>query len=296
MPSVMVHEVACKSALNRVQWMPFKWSLNPYRGCSHGCHYCYARATHRYLNLDGSDGFSGVLLVKTNFAEVLRLELSAYSWRRERVSMGTATDPYQPVEGRYRVSRATLRALLDFRTPVSIVTKSTLVWRDRDLLQELSRGAGASVCVSVPTVDEAAWRATEPGTPPPMQRLRVVERLVGAGIEAGVALAPLLPGITAGREQVEAALRAAAEHGARFLWSGLLHLDAGVREHYLGFVRERYPELLDGYQRLYRGKYARSDYAERVKARAQREKERWGLGERYTAVETPVEPEQLVLL
>jgi DNA repair photolyase len=296
MRPLAVHEVRCKSALNRVQGMPFPWSLNPYRGCTHGCHYCYARASHRYLNLDGGDTFSSVLLVKTNFADVLRRELSAPSWKRESVSLGTATDPYQPLEGRYRISRATLAALLDFRTPVSIVTKSTLVWRDLDVLQALNRSAAAKVCISVPTVDADAWRATEPGTPAPAQRLRVLERLTSAGIEAGVLMAPLLPGISTDRAQIEATVRAAAEHGACFLWTGLLHVDAGVRDHFLGFLRDRYPHLLDGYLKLYAGKYARPDFAARVDARAEAERQRWGLGKRYVVPETAPAARQLSLL
>jgi DNA repair photolyase len=185
--------------------------------------------------------------------------------------------------------------LYDFRTPVSIVSKSTLVWRGLDLLQAMTRGAGVTVCVSLPTVDEAAWRLTEPGTPPPAQPLRVLERLVAVGVNAGVLMAPLLPGITAGEEQVEATVRAAAEHGARFLWTGLLHLDRGVRDHYIGFLREHYPHLLAGYRQINRGKYALPIYAERVDERAQRHKSAWDLGERYRSPKAAVE-EQLVLL
>ncbi len=295
MPRPIVHEILCKSALNRVHGMPFSWSLNPYRGCAHACQYCYARATHSFLGLGTGAAFSSVLMAKTNFAGVLRLELSARSWKHESVSLGTATDPYQPIEGQYRLSRGTLEALHDFRTPVSIVTKSTLVWRDLDLLQAMSARAGVTVCVSMPTVDVAAWRLTEPGTPPPAQRLRVLERLVAAGVNAGVLMAPLLPGITAGEAQVEATVRAAAEHGARFLWTGMLHLDRGVRDHYLGFIREQYPDLIDGYQRLYTGKYARPDYAKRVEERAQRYRTAWKLGERYGRPEA-AEARQLTLL
>ena len=274
MRPVEVREVECKSALNRVQGMPFRWSLNPYRGCAHGCHYCYARATHAYLDLDADDGFSSVLLAKLNYADVLR---------RESVALGTATDPYQPIEGRYRLSRAVLQAMIDFRTPLSIVTKGTLIWRDVDLLQALARHNRVTVCLSVPTVDSAAWRATEPGTPPPAQRLKVVERLVAAGVRAGVAMAPLLPGITADEAHVAATVRAAAEHGARFLWTGLLHLDPGVRGHYLAFLSDAYPDLLPGYASLYRGKYAPKVYAERVAARGERFKALHALGERYGA-------------
>ncbi len=294
MPRVAVQEIVCRSALNRVHGMPFKWSLNPYRGCAHGCHYCYARATHRYLNLDAGAGFSAALFAKLNIAEVLRRELSARSWRREQVSLGTATDPYQPIEGRFRLSRACLAALLDFRTPVSVVTKGTLVLRDADLLEALARRGLATVCVSVPTVDAKLARLTEPGTAPPAQRLRVVERLASRGIRAGVMMAPLLPGLTADEAHVAATVQAAAEHGATFLWTGLLHLDLGIREHYLGFLRERFPALVDGYTRLYRGKYAPEAYTARVSERADRYKAAHGLGERYRE---PVQtPRQLTLL
>jgi len=291
---VSVQEVTCRSALNRVQGMPFKWSLNPYRGCAHGCHYCYARATHRYLNLNSDAGFSTALLAKTNIAEVLRRELSARGWRRESISLGTATDPYQPIEGRYRLSRACLEAALDFRTPISIVSKGTLVLRDADVLEDLAARGLATVCISVPTVDAVAARLTEPGTPPPAQRLSVVERLAARGIRAGVMMAPLLPGITADEAHVAATVRAAAEHGARFLWCGLLHLDAGVRAHYLDFLRATFPELVDGHLRLYHGKYAPEPYARRVAERAARHKDEHAVGERY---DVPREaPRQLALL
>jgi DNA repair photolyase len=294
MPRVAVQEIVCRSALNRVQGMPFKWSLNPYRGCAHGCHYCYARATHRYLNVDSDAGFSAALFAKTNIAEVLRRELSARSWRRELVSIGTATDPYQPIEGRYRLSRACLAALLDFRTPVSVVTKGTLVLRDADLLQALAERDLAAVCISVPTVDAELARLTEPGTAPPVQRLKVVERLVARGVRAGVLMAPLLPGLTADEAHVAATVQAAAEHGARFLWTGLLHLDPGIRTHYLGFLRERFPALLDGYERLYRGKYAPDAYTTRISERARRYRAAHGLGECYREPEQA--PRQLALL
>jgi DNA repair photolyase len=275
-----VNEVRCKSAINRVQGMPFKWSLNPYRGCSHGCHYCYARATHAYLNLDAGEAFTSILFAKVNLADVLRRELSAPSWRRERVSVGTATDPYQPIEGRYRLTRAALQAFVDFRTPAAVITKSTMVIRDVDLLQELGRVAGASVCVSVPTVDEHLWRVLEPGTPPPTQRLKIVASLTRAGVEAGVALAPLLPGLTADQEHVAHAMQAAKDHGARFVWTGLLRLDRGVREHYLGFVRGKFPELLPTYLRLYRGQNVDQGFARRANERAEQLKAKLGLEER----------------
>ena len=189
-------EVTCRSALNRVKGMPFGWTLNPYRGCTHGCHYCFARRYQTHLELDAGDEFSSVILVKVNFADVLRGELARRKCRRELVGFGTATDPYQPIEGHYRLIRRSLEALVDHSTPVGLITKGPMVVRDLDLLVELSRRTTCTVHMSVPTVDEEAWRALEPGTAHPLQRLRAVRALADAGVEAGVIMAPIVPGLT----------------------------------------------------------------------------------------------------
>jgi DNA repair photolyase len=292
-------EIECKSALNRVQGMPFRWSLNPYRGCAHHCHYCYASATHKFYDLAGAADFFGIVFVKTNLPEVLAEEVSRRSWKREQVAVGTATDPYQPAEGRYRLTRRCLEVFVRFRTPISLVTKGTMVLRDLDLLQELTRRAGATVCFSVPTVDPQIWRKTELGTPPPWQRLRVLERLVAGGVRAGVLLAPLLPGLSARPEQIARTVRAAADHGARFIGDGLLHLDAGIREYFLDFLAREYPQLLDGYQRLYGTKYAPRAYQARVERRVQEARALAGYAQehhrRVEAPPEPAEPRQLML-
>jgi DNA repair photolyase len=253
-------ETACKSALNRVRGMPFAWSLNPYRGCVHGCHYCYARATHAHLGLGAGDDFATRIVVKTNLPEVLRAELARPSWARERVAIGTATDAYQPCEGRYRLTRRALEALLDFRTPASVVTKSTLVLRDADLLADLHRAAGVTVYFTVTTLDPAVWRPVEPGTPPPIKRLEVMERLVAAGVPCGVFLAPILPGITDSAESIDAVAAAARAHGASSFGTSVLRLVPLVREHYLGFVAGHFPALLPRYERAYQGTTIRPDY------------------------------------
>src|SRR5215203_3058915 len=178
-------EVSCRSALNRVQGMPFNWTLNPYRGCTHACHYCFARRYQTQFELGPGDEFSSLIFVKTNFADVLRRELDKPSWTREQVALGTATDPYQPIEGHYKLTRRSLEALVASRTPVGIVTKGPMIVRDVDLLSELSRVASCTVYLSVPTVDEEAWRTLEPGTAHPLQRLRAVRTLRDAGINAG---------------------------------------------------------------------------------------------------------------
>jgi DNA repair photolyase len=296
MARVEYREMTCKSALNRVQGMPFCWSLNPFRGCVHHCRFCFASPTHRYFELAGAEDFFGIIFVKINLPEVLAEELSRRSWRREQVAVGTATDPYQPAEGRYRLTRRCLEAFARFRTPISLVTKGTMVVRDLDVLQEVTRRAGATVCFSVPTVDAEIWRRTELGTPPPWQRLRVMERLVTAGIRAGVLMAPLLPGLSANPDRIELTVRAAADHGARFIGSNLLHLDTGIRDYFLGFLEREYPELLDGYRRLYGTKYAPKAYQMRVERRVQEAKAIAGYGDdHHRRVETPREPLQLAL-
>ena len=189
-------EVKCRSALNHVEGMPFAWTLNPYRGCTHGCHYCFARRYHRQFELNAGDQFASIILVKTNFVGVLARELSRPAWTRELVALGTATDPYQPIEGRYKLTRGAIVELAAAKTPVSIVTKGPMVVRDADVLLEATKAARCTVCISVPSVDEDAWRRLEPGTAHPLQRLRAVRTLTQAGVRAGVLMAPIVPGIT----------------------------------------------------------------------------------------------------
>jgi DNA repair photolyase len=247
--------------------MPFRWSLNPYRGCVHGCHYCYARATHPYLGLNADEDFASKIVVKANIAEVLRQELGKPSWTRERVAIGTATDAYQPCEGRYRLTRRCLEALRDADTPVSIVTKSTLILRDRDQLAELAQGAGATVYFTITTLDPELWRLIEPGTPPPLKRLRVMQQLSNAGVPCGVFLAPILPGITDSAESIEAVAAVAKAHGAASFGSAVLRLAAQVKEHYFGFVSETFPDLLPRYERAYAGTNITVDYQTAIERR-----------------------------
>ena len=258
-------EVTCRSALNPVKGMPFKWTLNPYRGCTHACHYCFARRYHTQFELGSDDEFSSVIFVKTNFPDVLRRELDKPSWTRDVVALGTATDPYQPIEGHYKLTRRTIEALLAVRNPDGIVTKGPMIVRDADLLAQLSRVADCTVCVSVPTVDEDAWRALEPGTAHPLQRLRAVRRLREAGVKAGVLMAPVVPGFTTKKHQLEATIKAIADHGAAFMGANVMYLKGGTRDHFMRFLREEFPEMVDGYDRLYAGAYATPEYVKAVK-------------------------------
>jgi len=246
-------EIHVRAALAdvRAPSMPFRWALNPYRGCTHACEYCYARKYQRHLELGAGDDFSSVILVKTNLPEVLARELARRTWTRGAVAVGTATDPYQPIEGRYRITRRAIEVLTRARTPFHIVTKGPLVVRDRDLLADAARVVACRVYVSVPTVDDSAWSRLEPGTAPPAQRLRAVRQLIDAGIDAGVLMMPLVPGLTTSRAIVTRTLEAIAGAGARFVGANVARFEQGARDHFFGFLDREYPALADGYRRLY---------------------------------------------
>jgi DNA repair photolyase len=278
-------EITCRSALNPVKGMPFAWTLNPYRGCTHGCHYCFARRYQTQFELGPGDDFSSLIFVKVNFADVLQRELDKPSWTREQVALGTATDPYQPIEGHYRLTRRSLEALIAARTPVGVVTKGPMIVRDADLLAELTRVARCTVCVSVPTVDEEAWRALEPGTAHPLQRLRAVRSLRDAGINAGVLMAPVVPGFTTQPSKLRATIKACADHGAAFVGANLLYLKGGTKDHFMGFLRQSFPEMARGYERLYPGAYAAPEYVSAVRGLIDMMQERYNVNRRPRRVD-----------
>lgn len=257
-------EVICRSALNPVKGMPFSWTLNPYRGCTHGCHYCYARRYHAQFELGADDEFASVILVKTNFVQVLRRELAKPSWAGELAALGTATDCYQPIEGHYKITRATLETLCEFRNPTSVVTKGPMIVRDKDVLADLSARAECSVCISIPCVDEDVWRALEPGTAPPLQRMRAVRELIDAGIHAGVLMSPIVPGFSSKPALIERTIKTAADHGATIFGCNVMHLEGGTRDHFMRWLEQECPSLVDGYRELYRHKYAASAYRREV--------------------------------
>src|SRR5688572_26825492 len=215
-------EVDCRSALNRVKGMPFDWTLNPYRGCTHGCHYCYARRYQTQFELGADDEFASIIFVKVNFADVLRRELRRPSWRGEHVVVGAATDCYQPIEGHYKLTRRSLEALCEARNSTGIITKGPMVVRDADVLREIATRSSCTVCISVPSVDEEVWQKLEPGTAHPLQRLRAVRELVDAGIHAGVLMNPIVPGISSHPRLIEQTIRAIADHGAAFVGCNVL--------------------------------------------------------------------------
>jgi DNA repair photolyase len=251
---VEYREEPCKSALNAVKGMAFKWSLNPYMGCAHRCTFCYVRHFEHRSDRPYDDRYGASIRVKTNVAEVLRRELRRASWERDHVAVGAATDPYQPAEGRYRLTRRCLEAFRDFSNPFSLITRGPMILRDLDVLVEASRRADVGVTFSIPTLDDEVWRKTEPSTAHPRQRLRALKELVDAGIDARVGMAPILPGISDRPEQLRAVVQAAREAGATGIWANLLFLRPGTREHFLSHLAEDWPEQLPYYEELYAGR------------------------------------------
>jgi DNA repair photolyase len=250
------HEVRARSALNHVPGdrFGFRWTINPFRGCTHACKFCFARRTHNYLDFGPGEDFEREIVVKVNVPELLRAELRRPSWRRELVALGTNTDPYQWVESRYRFMPEILGALEEAETPVTVLTKSPLVLRDIDLFERMAKKVPVSVNLSVPTLDEAAWRATEPHTPSPAARLDAVAELRARGIESGVLVAPLMPGINDDPDQVQPILERAKAADASFLTGVALHLRGEVKDVFFGWLEAKRPDLLPKYEQLYRGR------------------------------------------
>ena len=244
-------EEPCRSALNRVKGMGFRWSLNPYMGCAHQCTFCYVRAFEGRADRPSDDRYGASIRVKTNVAEVLGRELTRRSWKGELIAVGAATDPYQPAEGRFRLTRACLEVMARASNPFSIITRGPMIVRDIDVLAAAAGRAEVSVNFSVPTLDEKIWRYTEPNTPPPLQRLRALRRLADAGIRAGVGVAPILPGLSDDPDLLADVVRAARDHGATHVWANVLYLRPGTREHFLDKLAAIWPELLPVYDRLY---------------------------------------------
>ena len=294
---VAYREEPCKSALNRVTGMPFGWSLNPYMGCAHQCTFCYVRAFELRADRPADDRYGASIRVKTNVAEVLRRELSRPSWTGEPIAIGAATDPYQPAEGRYRLTRACLEVLRDAAQDFSIITRGPLIVRDAELLAEAAGLADVTVTFSVPTLDRDVWRTTEPGTSPPHQRLRALRVLVEHGVRASVGMAPILPGLSDRPEQLREVVVAAREAGACGIWANVLYLKPGTREHFLRCLERDWPELLPEYERL----YAKRAYLPRSETTAARSEVRrlaalHGVRDRRPATARTPRPEQLSLL
>jgi DNA repair photolyase len=252
-------EVEAKSIINHVpgNYLPFNWTINPYRGCSHACSYCFARSTHTYMDMNAGRDFETKIVVKVNAGDRLRKELRARKWKGEHIAMGTATDPYQRGEGRYKLMPQIIGALSEVGNPFSILTKGTLILRDLDLLRRAAEVTDVSCAFSIGTLDEDVWRSSEPGTPHPRKRMEAVKRINDAGIPCGVMVAPILPGISDGIEQLKSVVDAAVDAGASHVTPIMLHLRPNVKEVYMEWLATEYPHLVDRYEAM----YARSAYA-----------------------------------
>jgi DNA repair photolyase len=299
------YEVNARTIINRVpeaSHVTFRWTINPYRGCSHRCLYCFARKTHTYLDLDYGEDFDTRVVVKVNAGQKLRKELAAPRWKGEHIAMGTNVDPYQRAEGRYRLMPPILEALRDFRNPFSILTKGTLMTRDLDLLVACSKVTEVGTNYSVGTVNRELWRATEPGTPSPRKRLDAVRRLNEAGVPCGVLMAPVLPFLSDDDEALEETVAAIAESGATHVTPIVLHLrKGGSREWWMRWLREHRRDLMPKYEALYgRGAYAPKDYQREIADKVHALARRYRIGARDGAnarriPDVPLEPEQLRL-
>ena len=268
---ITFHEVLCKSALNKVpaaSMLPFRYTVNGYRGCSHACRYCFARPAHEYLEFDSGSDFDTQVVVKTNVAEVLARELRRRSWTRETVALGTNTDPYQRAEGRYALMPGIIAALSDSGTPFSILTKGTLLRRDLPQIAEVSRRVEVSVAVSLAVGDPELHRTVEPGTPSPEARLGLITAIRDAGLRCHVMVAPVLPYLTDSADQLDALLGRIAAAGASGVTVFGLHLRGTTRGWFMSWLQREHPELLADYQRLYRrGAYLPPDYRNMLRTR-----------------------------
>lgn len=302
------YEIQARSIINKVpgaSHVPFTHTINPYRGCGHRCLYCFARNTHKYLDLDAGLDFDSKIVVKVNAGELARKELASPRWGGQHVAMGTNVDCYQRAEGRYQLMRPIIEALRDAANPFSILTKGTLILRDLDLLTQAAEVTEVSTAVSAGFVDADVWRAVEPGTPHPLRRLQVCRTLIEHGIGCGVLMAPILPYLTDSPQQLETTVAAIAATGASHVTPIVLHLRPGAREWFLGWLGREHPRLVPRYLELYgRGAYAPKAYQERIGATVRELARHHGVGRATSALirrlppppTPPPGPEQLTLL
>ena len=279
MPKRTYEQTTAKQTLNRVKdpHMPFSWSINPYRGCSHGCSFCYARATHTFLGMKADESFQHHILVKANAAEALDTQLSKLKRKvngdlREvanrvgLVAIGTATDPYQPIEGKARLTRECLKILAKYHIPTAITTRSPLILRDLDVLREMNI---TSINVSVNTLNHDVYKRLEAASPPPRRRLEVVQALVENGLSAGIFIAPILPYLTDFTVDLDTLITSAKAHRAQYAIPSVLRLSPEVKVWYFRILQEQYPHLLPAYAKLYaNSSYPGRHYVDPVMKRA----------------------------
>ncbi|MGW4031492.1 Rv2578c family radical SAM protein [Streptomyces sp. NPDC004838] len=292
---ITFHEIRARSILNRVPGasrMPFEWTVNPYRGCSHACVYCFARKSHSYLDLDTGLGFDSQIVVKVNAPELLRRQLGSRHWQGAHIAMGTNVDCYQRAEGRYRLMPGVIAALRDYANPFSILTKGTLILRDLELLLQAAEVTEVGVSVSVGFTDQRLWRTLEPGTPSPERRLDAVRTLADHGIGCGVLMAPVVPFLGDHPDQLRATVRAIAASGATSVTPLVLHLRTGAREWFMAWLQEHHPYLVRRYERLYAdGAYAPRWYQRRITRQVHELAAEFGIGPADRGMPRRIRPE-----
>jgi DNA repair photolyase len=284
MPDVVFEEIECKSAVHRVsqsgRMLPFRWTLNPYRGRQHACTYCLARGTHEFLGHDAGKDFESRIIVKVNAPEMLRQDLAKPSWNRELIAIGTACDPYQPAELKYSITHRLLRVLRDFANPAALTTKSPNIIRDADVLEQFAEVADITVNFSISTLDEEIWKRIEPATAKPRKRLEAMRLLSERGIRCGVLLAPVLPGLTDDAADLDRVVEAAREHGASFIADNVRYLKPGTKEWSMPALREWYPHLPERFAPYYEGPFGPRTYTQDVHRMVERLRLKYGLVDR----------------
>ncbi|MER7482913.1 Rv2578c family radical SAM protein [Streptomyces sp. NPDC126510] len=291
---ITFHEIRARSIINRVpavSRMSFQWTVNPYRGCSHACVYCFARKTHSYLDLDTGLGFDSQIVVKVNAPELLRRQLGSRRWQGEHIAMGTNVDCYQRAEGRYRLMPGIIAALRDHANPFSILTKGTLILRDLELIKQAAQVTDVGISVSVGFTEQELWRTVEPGTPAPERRLEVVRTFGDHGIDCGVLMAPVIPFLSDSPAQLRATVRAIAASGATSVTPLVLHLRPGAREWFMAWLEQHHPHLVGRYERMYaEGSYAPKWYQRRITRQVHELAEEYGIGPTRADIPRRVRP------
>jgi DNA repair photolyase len=287
-------EIHARSVINKLpasSRMPFSWTINPYRGCSHACVYCFARNSHTYLDLDAGQDFDSKIVVKVNAAEAARRELASPRWGGEHIAMGTNVDCYQRAEGRYRLMPGIIAALRDAANPFSILTKGTLILRDLDLLAEAAEVTEVGLNVSAGFTDTDLWRSVEPGTPSPQRRMEVCAALTARGLRCGVLMGPVLPFLTDSPAQLAQTVRLAAAAGAAHVAPIVLHLRPGAREWFMAWLAREHPALLPRYRGLYgNGSYAPRRYQQQITDQVRELAARYGVGRASPAAARRIRP------
>jgi len=290
----MVEEVQIKKALNKhnSKFLPYKYDLNIYRGCSHHCQYCYALYSHKYL--ESGSNFFKTIYVKTNIVEALEKELSSRRWKRDIVNLGGVTDSYQAIEAKYKLMPEILKLMIKYKTPITISTKSDLILRDIELLEELAKVAMVNVAVTITTMNENIRKKIEPGAIPSIRRLEVLKKLAGKNIGLGLHFMPIIPKITDSRDSIEAVFYEASKVPVDYIICGILNLKSATKINFLDFIKKDFPEIFDEYAKIYDGAFVTKEHGKEIYKIIYELKRKYALSSDYEKQMPKIsEPEQI---